>query len=164
MIETEPRIQIECQVMEPTSWYKPRKIRWKGIRNFDINHWVDITDQSMLPQTSNFILQTDIVFDNKETEQSYSECKNLLMEEIPQNFRSREVQWKMIIPNAFLSRKIYIAQNYKFLYVMNLIAKLFLISWLLKIILPKLALRFSRRFTIKKMVSKHQYPVLTKAL
>uniref|UniRef100_A0A7M5VF86 Uncharacterized protein n=1 Tax=Clytia hemisphaerica TaxID=252671 RepID=A0A7M5VF86_9CNID len=182
-IRTAPEFVTYCEVREPKpiwKFWKTRKVIWRENKTFKYKHWIDLSQidevsiENIGKEQNIQKIEFDIQFDDEETEKSYQQHVQNLLDELPEMCRNGEIKTRRIIKldGIDIDREIVIKLSSsgleKFLEEYPWLVVLFLPVSILSIcrkIIDWLIVRmdiepFFRKVTIRKVVSNKDIEVI----
>ena len=90
----------QCQAREPRLMCCKKQLIWSGQREFEFQHWIDVTEQHLVKtQIEGAIvgeLKIEFEFDDEETKESYEQHVQNLVKEAKQNSQNAQINIKQI--------------------------------------------------------------------
>ncbi|XP_066927347.1 uncharacterized protein [Clytia hemisphaerica] len=105
-IRKAPEFVTYCEVSEPKliwKFWKTRKVIWREYKTFKYKHWIDLSqiDEVSIEniEKEQYIqkIEFDIQFDDEETEKSYQQHVQNLLDKLPEMCRNGEIKTKRMI-------------------------------------------------------------------
>eukprot|EP00111_Clytia_hemisphaerica_P014274 TCONS_00042047-protein len=105
-IRTAPEFVTYCEVREPKpiwKFWKTRKVIWRENKTFKYKHWIDLSQidevsiENIRKEQNIQKIEFDIQFDDEETEKSYQQHVQNLLDELPEMCRNGEIKTRRII-------------------------------------------------------------------